>query len=294
MIGGLSLGRVLRRAVAAVLLLAGIGLVIGLGLPGFVARHVAPAFLYLPGGVAPDRSAPAAHGLPGGEEMRIRAEDGVELHAWWVAPAGPACGAVVFFHDNAGTLVDRAPVAGRLAAAGHGALMVDYRGYGLSEGDPSEAGIRRDARATWRHLTGERGMEPRRIVVAGHSLGAAVAAGLAAEVRPAGVVLTGVFTSVPELAERLYPLLPDALFRDWPTERWEVLEPVRAIEAPILVSRGGLDHLVPRAHSRRVWEAAGGSADWFEAPGAGHGDLWFDEAFWGRLDPFLDRVLGCG
>lgn len=289
----MSTARVLVRTGGAVALLAGAFLVIGLAFPGFVARTIVPTFLYFPGSLPADRSTPADHGLATGEELRIRAGDGVALHAWWVPPADRACGAVLFFHGNAGTIADRAPVAARVAAAGHAALMVDYRGYGLSEGSPSEEGLRQDARAAWRHLVETRGFGAGEVVVAGHSLGAAVAAGLARDVDPAGVVLSGVFTSVPELAERLYPFLPDALFRGWPTERWEVREAVAAIEAPMLVGRGGLDDLVPRAQTRRVYEAAGAGAEWYESPTAGHGDLWFDEAWWDRLEPFLDRALGC-
>ena len=290
----MSAARVLLRTAGALSLLAGVGLVIGLAFPGFVARTIVPALLYVPGGLPADRSTPADHGLTTGEELRIRTGDGVELHAWWVPPADRACGAVLYFHGNAGTIAGRAPVAARIASAGHAALMVDYRGYGLSGGSPSEEGLRQDARAAWRHLVEERGVGAERVVVAGHSLGAAVAAGLAREVAPAGVVLSGVFTSLPELAEHLYPVLPNALFRGWPTERWEVLEAAAGIDAPMLVGRGGLDDLVPRAQSRRVYEAAGSGAEWYESPTAGHGDLWFDEDWWRHLEPFLDRALGCG
>ena len=289
----MSTARVLLRTAGAVSLLAGVGLVIGLAFPGFVARTVVPKILYVPRGLPADRSAPVDHGVPTGEELRIRTGDGIALHAWWVPPADHACGVLLYFHGNAGTIAGRAPIAARIAAAGHAAFMVDYRGYGLSEGSPSEEGLREDARAAWRHLLEERGVGAERVVVAGHSLGAAVAAGLARETSPAGVVLSGVFTSVPELAEQLYPVLPGALFRDWPTERWEVLEAAAAIEAPMFVGRGGLDDLVPRAQSRRVYETAGEGAVWYESPTAGHGDLWFDEGWWDRLAPFLDRTLGC-
>lgn len=290
---GVSAGRVARRTVAATVALAGSALVIGLAFPGFVARTVVPAFLYVPSGGDPGRSAPAQHGLPTGEELRISTEDGVELHAWWVPAAGPSCGAVLFFHGNAGALAQRAPIAARIAAGGRHALLVDYRGYGLSGGSPSEVGLRRDARASWRHLTGERGLAADRVAVAGHSLGAAVAARLAAEVDPGAAVLTGAFTSVPELGERLYRWLPDGLFRDWPTERYDVLEAVREFRGPLFVGRGGSDRLIPRDLTRRVHEAGGAGAVWYEAPAAGHGNLWFHEAFWARLNPFLDRALGC-
>lgn len=293
----LSVPRIVGTALASVLGLSAAALVTGLVFPGLVARHVVPALLYRPGvagGVDPARSGPDDFGLPAGEEVRIRTEDGVELHGWWVPARGEACGALLFFHGNAGTITSRAEVGRRSAASGHGTLLVDYRGYGLSGGSPSEEGLAEDARASWRHLREERGLAPGRIAVAGHSLGAAVAARLAPEVAPGAVVLTGAFTSVPDLAADIYRWLPDGLFRGWPTERYEVLDAVGDIGAPVLVARGGLDRLVPRAQTRRVFEAAGGRGEWYEAPTAGHGDLWLDEAFWERLRAFLDDALGCG
>lgn len=286
--------RVGALALAALVALGGGALVAGLAFPGLVARHVAPALLYRAGGVDPDHASPADHGLDSGEEVRILTADSVSLHGWWVPGRDEPCGAVLFFHGNAGPLTHRAGVAARIAASGHGALLVDYRGYGLSGGSPSEAGLAEDARAAWRYLVEERGLSPDRIAVAGHSLGAAVAARLAAEAGPGAVVLTGAFTSVPDLASDLYRWLPDGLFRGWPAERYEVADATTRIGAPLLVARGGLDHLVPRAQTRRVYEAAAGRAEWYEAPTAGHGDLWLDDAFWERLRPFLDRALSCG
>lgn len=299
----------LRWAVAGGLfLLALVGL--GMAFPDFVSRHVVPRFLYLPGGVPAGGGEPAAAGLPRGESLRLEADDGVELHAWWV-PAAPAaeagsgaagpgdgpgrgCGAVVFFHGNAGTLVDRAFVADRFSRRGFGVLLVDYRGYGRSEGTPTEEGLYRDGRAAYRHVVGELGHRPSRVAVAGHSLGSAVAADVAADASPGAVVLTGAFPTLPDLAREAYPWLPDPLFRGWTTNRFETLRDVRRIEAPVLVARGGLDILVPRAQTRRVWEEAGEPKRWHEAPAAGHDDLWDAEGFWEETTAFLAEALGCG
>lgn len=289
------LASLLVSAGVASLLLGGL-LVTASVFPGLVARHVAPLVLYVPGPGPLAGSAPADHGLARGEEIRLTTSDGVALHGWWVPAAGPEpCGTVLYFHGNAGSLVDRAFIARRLADAGFHALLVDYRGYGRSEGSPHEEGLYRDARAAWRHAVEERGASPGRTAVAGHSLGAAVAARLAAEQRegPGAVVLTGAFTSVPELAAEMYRWLPDAVFRDWPTNRFETIRRVGEIRAPLLVARGAMDHVVPRGQTRRVYEAAGTGAQWMEAPGAGHNDLWDDRAFWSRLVPFLEEALGC-
>ena len=281
-------------ASGAALLLVGGLTVTGMAFPGVVSRHVAPLFLYLPGPGPIVDTGPADHGLAGGEEVRLTTSDGVEIHGWWVpAAVSDACGTVLYFHGNAGSLVGRAFIAGRLAAEGFHVLLVDYRGYGKSEGSPHEEGLYLDARAAWRHAVEDRGTPPERLAVAGHSLGSAVAAELASEKRVGAAVLSGAFTSVPELAAEAYGWLPSAVFRGWTTNRFETVQRVEDIDAPILVARGGRDHLVPRPQSRRVFDAAGTGAQWMEAPGAGHDDLWDDEAYWGRLVPFLEGALGC-
>lgn len=282
-------------------LLALVGL--GMAFPDFVSRHVVPRFLYLPGRVGAAAADPSAAGLPHGESLRIEADDGVELHAWWVPPApaaGPGpdggrrgCGAVVYFHGNAGTLVDRAFVADRFSRRGFGVLLVDYRGYGRSGGSPSEEGLYRDGRAAYRHVHRVLGHRPSRIALAGHSLGSAVAARIAAEASPGALVLTGAFRTMPELAREAYPWLPDPLFRGWTTNRFETVRAIARVDAPVLVARGGLDTLVPRAQTRGVWEEAGDPKRWYEAPAAGHDDLWDDEGFWDETTAFLADALGC-
>lgn len=282
------------RALGVAAVLCGTLLLAGVVFPGLLARHVVPIFLYLPGPAGAGNGDPADHGLSGGEDVVLTTSDGVRLQGWWVpASEDASCGAVVFFHGNAGSLAGRAFIARRLAASGFDVLLVEYRGYGRSEGRPDEEGLYRDARAARRHVVEERGMPPDRVVAAGHSLGSAVAAHLASRERVGAVVLTGAFTSVPELAAEIYRWLPDALFRGWPTQRFETERWVRKIVVPVLVARGEADRLVSRDQSRRVHQAAGPEAVWLEVPGAGHDDLWAVDAFWARLVPFLEGSLAC-
>lgn len=282
------------RALGVAAVLCGTLLLAGVVFPGLLARHVVPIFLYLPGPAGTGSGDPTDHGLSGGEDVVLTTSDGIRLQGWWVPTSEDAsCGAVVFFHGNAGSLAGRAFIARRLAASGFDVLLVEYRGYGRSEGRPSEEGLYRDARAAWGHLVEVRGTPPSLVAVAGNSLGSAVAAHLAAHERVGAAVLTGAFASVPELAVEIYGWLPDALFRGWPTQRFETERWVRGIGAPVLVARGEADRLVPRDQSRRVHAAAGPEAAWFEVPGAGHDDLWALDAFWARLVPFLEGSLAC-
>lgn len=294
-------GRLVGWALAAGLVVLSL-LGIAMAFPDLVSRHLVPVFLYLPGRVPQVAASPSAAGLGHGSEIRIETEDGVELHAWWVPPLpgggaqrgpAPGCGAVVYFHGNAGTLVERAFIAEAFSRRGVGTLLVDYRGYGRSGGSPSEPGLYRDGRAAYRHAVEELGYPPRRVALAGHSLGSAVAAEVASGTSPGAVVLTGAFPDMPELARHAYPYLPDPLFRGWTTNRYETRRSAARLDAPVLVARGGRDTLVPRAQSRGVFEAAGGPKRWYEAPGAGHNDLWDHDGFWRELTAFLADALGC-
>lgn len=113
-----------------------------------------------------------------------------------------------FLHGNAGNISHRLDSLRIFHGLGLDVLILDYRGYGRSEGRPSEEGTYRDARAASRYLVEARGVAPERIVVFGRSIGAAIAAALAVEQRPAALILESGFTSVPDLAADLYPWLP--------------------------------------------------------------------------------------
>jgi predicted alpha/beta-fold hydrolase len=109
-----------------------------------------------------------------GEDVRILTEDGVRVHAFFLPNPG-ATRAILFLHGNAGNASHRLPNAAALMQLGSHVLLLDYRGYGLSEGRPDEAGVYADARAGLAHLVDHVGIPERRTVVFGRSLGGAVA-----------------------------------------------------------------------------------------------------------------------
>lgn len=136
------------------------------------------------------------------EAVWLTTEDGVRIEAWYV-PAPPARGAALLAHSNAGNISHRVDYALMFHRLGYSLLLLEYRGYGRSEGKPSEEGTYADARAGWRHLVAERGFPPERIVLVGESMGGAVVARLAADEHPGALVLASSFVSVPELAAGL-------------------------------------------------------------------------------------------
>ena len=230
---------------------------------------------------------PAALGLSH-EEMEARAEDGVRVRGYFL-PRKESRLTVLLSHGNAGNVshrLDRAMLLQRQVPVD--VLLYDYRGYGRSEGRPDEEGTYRDARAAYRWLR-DRGHAPGRIVSFGESLGAAVALQLALDVEVRGLVLESPFTSVPDMARAVYPLLPL-----WPfvRTRYDNLAKAPRLKVPLLVLHGDKDEVVPFTQGRRVFDAAPEPKRFFAIPGAGHNDTYTTggEAYWRVLKEFLESL----
>jgi uncharacterized protein len=197
------------------------------------------------------RATPAALGLDY-QDLAITAADGVRLHAWWV-PAPQARRTVLHFHGNAGNIGDRLEMLQVLRGLGVSVLLLEYRGYGRSEGRPAEDGFYLDAQAAWQHLTGALGVAPGSLVVHGQSMGGAVAAWLAARRPCGGLVLESAFTSIPDMAGELYPWLPG---RWLTTLRLDTLGEVSRARCPVLVIHSTGDEIIPYSHGQRIHAAA--------------------------------------
>jgi uncharacterized protein len=189
------------------------------------------------------------------EDVALHAEDGVALHGWFVpAPATDAAAVtVLFLHGNGGNVSHRLEKLAVLNRLGAAVLLLEWRGYGRSAGSPSEAGLQHDARAAYDHLVRERGVDPRRLVVYGESLGSAHAAWLATEVPVGGVVLESAFTSARAVARRIYPWLPVAWVM---RHRMDTLARMPRIAAPVLLLQSRDDEFFPYDHAERLAAAA--------------------------------------
>lgn len=230
---------------------------------------------------------PADAGLPY-EDVFFPASDGVRLHGWYV-PGEPGRPVVLFCHGNAGNISHRVHnlrlFRERLGAS---VFIFDYRGYGLSEGRASEEGTYADARGALAWLR-SKGWTPERAVYFGRSLGGAVAAQLALESPPAALVLESPFPSVAAMGRRHYPGLH--LLLGWTVRaRYDTLEKIGRVRAPLLVFQGERDTIVPTDMARRVFEAAGGPKTFHLIPGAGHNDTLFhgEAEYWETWRRFLE------
>ncbi len=186
------------------------------------------------------------------EPVTLTTSDRVRLHGWFL-PAAQARGVLLFCHGNAGNISHRLDSLRIFHELGVGILIFDYRGYGRSQGRPTEAGTYRDAEAAWQYLVRERHVEPGRIILFGRSLGAAVAAHLATRHQPGALSMESCFTSVPDMAARLYPLLPVRLLSRF---SYNVLDFVPQISSPLLVIHSRNDEIIPFSHGERIFAAA--------------------------------------
>lgn len=234
----------------------------------------------------PDAVVPAAQlVLPGAEEVAFDTEDGVTLQGWFLPASGVPLATVLVLNGNAGNRSHRAGLAAGLARRGVAVLLMDYRGFGGNPGRPSEAGLLADARGARRYLAVRPGVDPRRVVLLGESLGAAVAVGSAAEAAPAALVLRSPFASLAAVARFHYPFLPVGLaLRDrYPSVDW-----LRGVVAPLLVIAGERDSIVPVTQSRALFAGSLARTKRFVlVPRADHNDSALTDG-----DELLDAVAG--
>ncbi len=245
----------MRGAVYLILWILAIYTAIGVYLYAFQNR-----FVYFPNIPSRDLMAqPDEFGLPF-EEQRFVTPDGVELHGWYIHAESPR-GVVLFFHGNAGNISHRFDSIAVWRELGYDVFIFDYRGYGLSDGKPSEQGTYLDGQAAWDLLVQERGIDPRAIVVFGRSLGAAIATHTAAANRPAVLVLESAFSSVKDMAGHYYPWLP---VRWIARLHYDTGKKISAVEAPVLVIHSSDDEIIPVRFGQKVFESAAQPKEFLE------------------------------
>ncbi|MCH8930736.1 MAG: alpha/beta hydrolase [Proteobacteria bacterium] len=175
------------------------------------------------------------------EDVTLETSDGLKLHGWYV-PAAQARGVVLFLHGNAGNISHRLDSIAIFRELGLDTLIIDYRGYGQSQGKPSEQGTYLDAEAAWHYLVSDREVAAERIIVFGRSLGGAVAAWLANQYRPAALIIESSFSSALDMARKLYPFMPVRLITrlDYPVKLY-----LSRLHCPLLVIHSRDDEIIP-------------------------------------------------
>ena len=233
------------------------------GVLALAQRHL----MYFPDTGKPD---PADFGVPEMGEVILKTGDGLDLMAWYRAPRSDTLPVILYFHGNAGHIGFRAAKVRPYIDAGFGVLLLSYRGYGGNPGRPTEEGLYQDGRAAVAFVAGK-GIPARRTVLYGESLGCGVAVQLAIEGTPAAVVLEAPFTSTADIAAKHYPFVP-VRYLVW--DRFDSMDKIGAVQAPLFFLHGERDRIVPVGYGRKLFEAAPEpkSARYFAE--AGHNDLY--------------------
>jgi fermentation-respiration switch protein FrsA (DUF1100 family) len=236
----------------------------------------------------PVRAADDWHAPPDArvQDIEFHSADGVKLHGWWLPHDRPQ-GALLYCHGNAGNLSHRGEMV--LAWGHHMKLSVfifDYPGYGKSEGKPNEAACYAAADAAYDWLVEQAGIPGDRIIIYGGSLGGAVAVDLAARRPCRALVLTATFTSVPDLAQKIYPWLPA---RWLVRHRFDNLSKINRCTRPVFIAHGDRDSLIPISQGERLFAAANEPKRFFVLKDHDHYEG-PDRAFFAALCQFLKTV----
>jgi pimeloyl-ACP methyl ester carboxylesterase len=202
------------------------------------------------------------------EDINLTTSDGVRINGWYLPCGREAKHTIVFFHGNAGNISDRFEKLQVFRDLGVDTLIIDYRGYGRSEGKPNEAGTYRDAQAAYEYLTQQRQIVPRSIVVYGESLGSAIAADLASKVEVGGLILEEAFTSVGDVGQKMFPFLP---VRWLVRNKYDTLSKLPRIKVPLLILHSRDDEFFNMRHAQRLLAAANEPKRLVELRG-GHND----------------------
>lgn len=229
------------------------------------------------------RRAQVAQRFPALQEVLLAAADGTRLHAWHLRSSGPL---VLYFGGNAEEVSWMLEEAGN--APGVSWLLVDYRGYGLSEGAPGETALVADALQWFDHATTLSGVDPRRIFAFGRSLGSGVAVALAARRPLAGVILATPFDSLAAVAKRYYWYLPvDLLLK----HRFDSIALAPKLQVPLLCLIAERDEVIPPVHGERLFDAWGGAKRKILLQEAGHNSTDAHPMFWPAIREFLAQKV---
>lgn len=223
------------------------------------------------------------------EKVALKTDDGLKIAAWFI-PCEKAKKTVLFCHGNGGNMAHRLDTINILNELGLNCLLFDYRGYGDSQGKPSENGTYLDAAAAWKWLTHKKGIKPEQIIIFGRSLGGSVAANLAVKVKPAGLILESAFTSFAAIGAKYYPYLPVKLFAAFD---YNTVASVKKINCPLLIMHSKNDEIVPYEFSPQLYEAANEPKEFVEIIGC-HNDgfLFSGQAYRNAWANWLESLHG--
>jgi hypothetical protein len=223
------------------------------------------------------------------------------IHGWWMPSprerqtSGAKEKVLLYLHGNGINIGANVDHAHRFYQLGFSVLLIDYRGYGLSDGGfPTEASVYEDAAVAWNYLVQQRQISPDRIFIYGHSLGGAVAIDLAVKhPEAAGLMIESSFTSIREMVDlqKIYSFFPIDLILQ---NRFDSIQKVRSLQMPVIFFHGTIDPLIPFQMSERLFAAAPKPKQLILIPGARHNNVaeFAGDKYLQAVRQFVERVEG--
>lgn len=244
-------------------------------------------FIYFPMKFPRGQWQPQAFGLQA-EDRYFETPDGYRLHGWFFAK-DQAKTTLLWCHGNAGNITDRLDNIAQLRNLAINIFIFDYRGYGRSQGTPSEKGIYLDAEAAYDYLTSRADVDQDNVVLFGRSLGGAVAVDLATKRPCAGLILESTFTSAKDMAKTSFGLIPV----HWVMKtRLNAVRKIKSVYVPLLVLHGTSDSVVPFELGQKLFAAANEPKEFFEIQGADHNDTYVvgGPPYFNKLHAFVQDI----
>jgi len=267
--------------------LAKIAVAVAVGLP-LVVYFTQESLIFYRQPLSDARRAEVVRRFPAASEITISSADGAKLHGWLVRPHGAErVPLVLYYGGNAEEVSHMLEAIGdpvRGDTPGVAWLLLNYRGYGASEGSPSERSLVADALAQYDHASGLPGIDPARVFAFGRSLGSGVAVQLAAHRPVRAVILVSPYDSIAAVAKRYYWYLPV----DWLLKhRFDSIGLAPHMKQPLLCFIAERDDVIPPDHAEKLFAAWAGPKRRVLLGGAGHNTTDGTAGFWPAVQAFL-------
>jgi alpha-beta hydrolase superfamily lysophospholipase len=225
------------------------------------------------------------------ENLLLKTSDGIGIHAWFFSAdqSSPRKGLVLLVcHGNAGNISHRLSLARALLQTGVNVFLFDYRGFGQSEGTPTEEGTYLDAQAAHHWLT-QQGYSPTNIILFGESLGGGIASELAVREKIGGLILQSTFSCIPDVGAELFPWLP---VRWMASIHYNTCEKLPRITVPVLVMHSRMDALIRFRHAEKNFARANEPKLMWELQGDHNESVVDEQHFVAGVEKFLRMIEG--
>jgi hypothetical protein len=219
------------------------------------------------------------------QEVYFSTADGLKLNAWFIKTQ-TSVATILFLHGNAGNISHRVEIIKMFNEAGFDVFIFDYRGYGRSQGAPTEDGLYTDAHSAYNYLVNEKNIPPERIVLYGKSIGANVAIELASKLETGMLISDSAFTSALDMGKKIFPFIPRSLLRLIASVEFDAISKIRDIKIPKLIIHSRDDEIVPFSHGERLFKEANPPKEFYPMKGS------HNEAIFIYQKEFISRIKG--